>query len=241
MRLRRMNSATRGAMRVGPGCACAGLAFLNVIVAVWNGPARAEGGPASANQPVSPAPSAAIVAPSPSAPPPSAHPPTAPQAAAKGPVEASTPNSAAGTSAVVLDPSAVQGIVGRSVKTAAGEDMGRIVDLLVAPSGQVRAAVLDFGGVLGVGARRVAVDWKVLSFRELGKDGPVQVLLTRNQIRVAPEYKSNEPVVVLEAAPDAKGETDAGSKSGANTAQPQAQPSSAAPAPSHREDDRATK
>ena len=106
-----------------------------------------------------------------------------------------------GVPAEVIDASAVQGIIGRAVKSSLGEDMGHIVDILVSPSGDVRAAVLDFGGVLGVGSRRVAVGWKALSFAELAKDGPVVLRLTRNQIRMAPELKSGDPIVVLEQAP----------------------------------------
>jgi hypothetical protein len=41
------------------------------------------------------------------------------------------------------------------------EDMGRIVDVIVDRSGQVRAAVIDFGGFLGVGSRKIAVDWNM--------------------------------------------------------------------------------
>ena len=135
------------------------------------------------------------------------------------PLEAKSPEAKpleakpAGTSAVVLDLNAVRGLMGRAVKSSAGEDMGHVVDLLVAPDGKIRAVILDFGGVLGVGSRKVAVDWKALSFADLGKDGPVQVLLTRNQIRVAPEYKANDAVVVLEASPEPSGKGEAPGKS----------------------------
>ena len=40
--------------------------------------------------------------------------------------------------------------------------MGRIVDVIVNRSGQVRAAIIDFGGFLGVGSRKVAVEWSAL-------------------------------------------------------------------------------
>ena len=43
--------------------------------------------------------------------------------------------------------------------------MGRIVDVIVDRSGQVRAAIIDFGGFLGVGSRKIAVDWNALHFR----------------------------------------------------------------------------
>jgi hypothetical protein len=58
----------------------------------------------------------------------------------------------------------VEGILGREVRSSADENMGRIVDVLVVRSGQVRAAIIDFGGFLGVGSRKIAVDWSALHF-----------------------------------------------------------------------------
>ena len=98
-----------------------------------------------------------------------------------------------------MDLSAIESVIGKSVKSSNGEDLGRIVDLLVTTSGQVRAAVIDFGGILGVGSRKVAVDWKALDFANFTKDGTVLLALTRNQVRVSPEYKSGDPVVILQA------------------------------------------
>src|SRR5580704_10473213 len=42
-------------------------------------------------------------------------------------------------------------VLGRQVRSSAGEDMGRVVNVVVDQSGQVRAAIIDFGGFLGVG------------------------------------------------------------------------------------------
>ena len=42
--------------------------------------------------------------------------------------------------------------------------MGRIVDVIVDRTGTVRAAVIDFGGFLGVGSRKIVVDWSALHF-----------------------------------------------------------------------------
>jgi PRC-barrel domain len=57
----------------------------------------------------------------------------------------------------VLDHREVQGILGKEVRGAADENMGRIADVIVDRSGQARAAVIDFGGFLGVGSRKIAV------------------------------------------------------------------------------------
>ncbi len=102
-----------------------------------------------------------------------------------------------GTPATVVDGQELDGILGKNVRSSAGEDMGRIVDILVNRSGNVRAVVIDFGGFLGVGSRKIAVDWNALRFPEGGKLDRITLELTRNQVRVAPEYRPGEPVVVL--------------------------------------------
>ena len=56
-------------------------------------------------------------------------------------------------------------MLGREVRSTADENMGRIVDVIVDRAGQARAAIIDFGGFLGVGSRRIAVDWNALRFR----------------------------------------------------------------------------
>jgi PRC-barrel domain len=101
----------------------------------------------------------------------------------------------------VFDHRDVLGILGKDVRSAADENMGRIVDVIVDKAGQVRAAVIDFGGFLGVGSRKVAVAWNVLRFPPDAKKGErVALELTRDQVRAAPEFKEDKPVVVLGAA-----------------------------------------
>jgi hypothetical protein len=100
----------------------------------------------------------------------------------------------------ILESHELQGILGREVRSATGENMGRIVDVVVDRAGQVRAAVIDFGGFLGVGSRKIAVDWGALSFPKPGdKAGRVTLEFTRDQVKAGPEYQDGKPVVVLGA------------------------------------------
>ncbi len=94
----------------------------------------------------------------------------------------------------------VQGVLGQEVTSSAGEKVGRIVQVLVDQNGQVRGAVIDFGGFLGVGSRKIVVDWAALHFAPTSR-GQVTLDLTRDQIKAAPEYKDGQPVVVLGALP----------------------------------------
>src|SRR5436190_21546757 len=104
-------------------------------------------------------------------------------------------------SVTVIGARDAHGILGREVRSAADENMGRIVDVIVDRSGTVRAAVIDFGGFLGVGSRKIVVDWNALHFgRVANKSDSITLELTKDQVTAAPEYKEDTPIVVLGAS-----------------------------------------
>jgi hypothetical protein len=99
-----------------------------------------------------------------------------------------------------LGPKDALAILGKSVHSSTGEDMGRLVDVIVDTDGRPRAAIIDFGGFLGVGSRKIAVDWGVLKFVPADPKGNViTVALTRDQVKEAPEFKEGSPFVALGA------------------------------------------
>jgi hypothetical protein len=108
----------------------------------------------------------------------------------------------AGVPATVVDGEQLESVLGIEALSSTGDDMGRIVDVIVDRSGQARAAIIDFGGFLGVGSRKIAVDWRSLHF-DPKKAGAVVVNLTKDQLRVAPVYKAAEPVIMI-GGPDVK-------------------------------------
>jgi hypothetical protein len=117
---------------------------------------------------------------------------------AEPPAAASPPTPPLATPEVtILNKHEVEGILGREVRSSTDENMGRIVDVLVDHTGLVRAAIIDFGGFLGVGSRKIAVDWNALHFPQPGKS--VALELTRDQVKTAPEYQEGKPIVVLGA------------------------------------------
>ena len=104
-------------------------------------------------------------------------------------------------SVTVIGARDAHGILGRDVRDAANEAMGRVVDIIVDRDGTVRAAVVDFGGFLGVGSRKIVVDWKALRFWDVAsKKDSITLELTKAQVSAAPEYKEDTPVIVLGAA-----------------------------------------
>jgi hypothetical protein len=104
-------------------------------------------------------------------------------------------------SVTIIGAADAHGVLGREVKSPADEDMGRIVDVIVDRAGKVRAAVIDFGGFLGVGSRKIVVDWNALRFGSIAnKKDSISLELTKAQVAAAPEYKEDTPIVVLGAS-----------------------------------------
>jgi hypothetical protein len=121
-----------------------------------------------------------------------------PQAAAPS---AATKEAAPPPSVTIIGARDAHGVLGRDVRSPTDEDMGHIVDVIVDRTGTVRAAAIDFGGFLGVGSRKIVVDWNALHFGRIAdKSDSITLELTKAQVAVAPEYKEDKPIVVLGAA-----------------------------------------
>ncbi len=98
----------------------------------------------------------------------------------------------------------VMSILGKRVKGPHGDDLGRVVDVLADASGRVRIAIIDFGGFLGVGNHRIAVDWPLLRFNPDGADPSLLLSLSPEKLKTAPEYKDNpRPQTLMEPVPAA--------------------------------------
>jgi hypothetical protein len=185
------------------------------ILLLAAGVATAAPGPEQAgenDQPTQPAPTEA------SSPPVE---PKTPAETAKPPAEEAKPPAAEAKPAASPAPRNIQpidrsealSILGKKVTGPGGENMGRIVDVLVDGESRPRAAVIDFGGFLGVGNRKIAVDWQLLQFHPDNAATPVLLSASRAEVQAAPEYKpSNQPaeVVAPPPAPASGSSTDAG-------------------------------
>jgi len=84
-------------------------------------------------------------------------------------------------------------LTGDSVVNAAGEDLGKIDDIMIdTPTGRVAYAVLSFGGFLGMGDKLFAIPWSRLT---LDEDREVFVLnIDKATLEKAPGFdKDNWP------------------------------------------------
>lgn len=82
-------------------------------------------------------------------------------------------------------------VSGTPVLNREGQRIGHVEDLSIDKrSGQVRYALISFGGFLGVGARVHPVPWDVLDY-EPALEGYV-VPLTKEELEKAPSYPKDE-------------------------------------------------
>ena len=93
-------------------------------------------------------------------------------------------------------------LLGQDVHTPDGQRIGRIEDVLVDAAGHPRAVVVDFGGFMGIGSRKVAVAWDKMHFPPAGaKNQKITCDLTPDQIKAAPEYKEGKKPVTVTGGP----------------------------------------
>ena len=103
----------------------------------------------------------------------------------------------AGRSPAEVAQSKLESVLGREVTAPKGVEGGRIIDVLIDGGGDVRAYVVEFGGFLGIGTRKIAVEQTAFRF-----DGArIFVDVAGDQLQVAREYNVKEPLFVVKAAP----------------------------------------
>ncbi len=78
-------------------------------------------------------------------------------------------------------------LVGAEVRNDAGERIGRIEDMIVSPDGKITMAILEVGGFLGIGDRRVAIP--VEQFSALTTGAAVLPGASKTAVRNLPEFQ----------------------------------------------------
>jgi len=110
---------------------------------------------------------------------------------------ASGPLTVAPTAGVFPMTDDVKSLMGKDVYGANGKKVGEINNLLVGPDNRVHAAVVEFGGFLGIGEHKVAVPWDQLN---VTKDR-VTANMTEDQIKAAPRWDKDRPGQFAEYRP----------------------------------------
>jgi sporulation protein YlmC with PRC-barrel domain len=79
--------------------------------------------------------------------------------------------------------------VGKPIVNASGEKIGDINDLLFDRTGKITTVVIGVGGFLGLGEKRVALPFEVITYSEEDGKRQIMVPLTKEALLAAPEFK----------------------------------------------------
>jgi sporulation protein YlmC with PRC-barrel domain len=117
-----------------------------------------------------------------------AEPTTEPTAEAE--VPATPPPSEAIIPAQAPDEVRADTLIGMTVYDTAGEKVGEVKDIIFNADGQATGVVLSVGGVLGLGAKSVGLNWSELDVQPEAE--LVKVQYNKDQLKAAPDFKTAE-------------------------------------------------
>jgi len=108
---------------------------------------------------------------------------------------------AADRAATKAEPMKVNALVGRDVRNVTNEAIGEVNNVVVDPDGKIQQVIVSVGGVLGVGAKHVALAWNQVRVDSAGS--ALMVDLTKDQLKSAPEVevRKGEPAAPARTMP----------------------------------------
>ena len=83
-------------------------------------------------------------------------------------------------------------MIGMKVYNPDGQGVGKVKDVLFDPNGNIKGVVLNVGGVLGIGAKPVGLQWKELDVQPTSD--VVKVNYTKEQLEAAPSFQAADAV-----------------------------------------------
>jgi len=105
---------------------------------------------------------------------------------------ATAPNAVGDKSAMGSDAS-IEKMMGKDVYGADGKKLGSIDDIILDPqTGKAQLAVLERGGVLGIGGKSIGIDYTLLGMEG---DRLVAKQVTEDQAKAMPEFKYSDNAV----------------------------------------------
>jgi sporulation protein YlmC with PRC-barrel domain len=83
-------------------------------------------------------------------------------------------------------------LIGTSVYNTEGQSVGSVQDIVFDKDGKIVGVVLKVGGILGIGGKSVGIKWTEVQVT--AKADAVKVNYTEDQLKVAPDFKSQESI-----------------------------------------------
>jgi sporulation protein YlmC with PRC-barrel domain len=81
-------------------------------------------------------------------------------------------------------------LIGMTVYSNSGEQVGKVSDILVDKDGKVSGVVLSVGGFLGMGGKTVALTWQEVQLQP--DEQAAKVSYSQDQLKVAPDFKTQD-------------------------------------------------
>jgi sporulation protein YlmC with PRC-barrel domain len=81
-------------------------------------------------------------------------------------------------------------LIGMTVYDTNGDKVGEVKDILFSPDGKATGVVLSVGGVLGVGAKQVGLQWSEVDIQPDAEVAKIQY--NKDQLEAAPDFKTQE-------------------------------------------------
>lgn len=111
-------------------------------------------------------------------------------AAAEAEPPASPPPSEAVIPAQAATDVRAEKLIGMTVYDTNGDKVGEVKDILFNEQGQATGVVLSVGGVLGLGAKSVGLQWSEVDIQPDAEVAKVQY--SQDQLKAAPDFKTQE-------------------------------------------------
>ena len=84
-------------------------------------------------------------------------------------------------------------LIGASVRNPQGENLGKIDELVIDPKdARIKAAIVSVGGVLGIGAKSVAIPWDKITMGTDADRDTVVVAMAREELEQAPGWQKSD-------------------------------------------------
>jgi sporulation protein YlmC with PRC-barrel domain len=103
---------------------------------------------------------------------------------------ASPPPSEALIPAQAADEVRAEKLIGMTVYDTNGDKVGQVKDILFNENGQATGMVLSVGGVLGLGAKSVGLQWSEVDIQPDAEVAKIQY--NKDQLEAAPDFKTQE-------------------------------------------------
>lgn len=87
-------------------------------------------------------------------------------------------------------------LIGTSVYNTEGQEVGSVEDIVFDQDGKIVGVVLKVGGLLGIGGKSVGIKWNEVQV--MPQDGTVQVNYSEDQLKVAPDFKTQDAIAAEE-------------------------------------------